>query len=123
MLRLLFICFLLTSAGCARGLYDWGSYNNHLYNYYENPAAVNRFRASLEKHLTQVEAQGKRPAPGLYAELGTLYFQLGDNLTALRYYQKEYDTWPESQHMMAAMIKRINSLPQQDLRQNEVAND
>lgn len=121
MLRLLLIGLLLTAAGCAKGLYDWGSYNRHLYNYYDNPAGLQSFRASLESHLSRVEAEGKRPAPGLYAELGTLYLQLGDRLSALRYYQKEHDTWPESRHMMAAMIQRINALPK-DKEANNAGN-
>ena len=123
MLRLVFVFFLVTATGCAKGLYDWGSYNKHLYSYYDNPEALESFRVSLETHLSRMEAQGKHPAPGLYAELGTLYLELGDRLTALRYYQKEYDTWPESQHMMAAIIKRLNTLEQKALQQNEVSNN
>ena len=51
---------------------------------------------------------GKVPPPGLYAELGTLYLEAGDTQTAIDYYQKEQDAWPESQHLMTSLITTLS---------------
>ena len=44
-------------------------------------------------------------APGLYAELGTLYLQGGDNARAIVFYTKERDAWPESRTLMDGLIQ------------------
>lgn len=120
-MRTLLLVGLLLLGGCSHGLYDWGGYNQRLYNYYENPQAINDFILALERYLQQMESAGKKPAPGLYAELGTLYLQMGDTPGAIELYKKERDVWPESQHLMTALITNLekdssrqqpNSLPE-----------
>lgn len=105
---LLISLVLLMVTGCSNRLYDWDGYNDHLYNYYKNPATADRFLARMETHLQHVEEKGGKPAPGLYAEVGTLYLQKGDQLQAIYFYQKEHDTWKESQYFMAALIKNLS---------------
>lgn len=105
---------VLTAAGCANNrLYDWGGYDSYLYAYYDNPSQLQYFRDALQQHIEYMEQQGKKPAPGLYAELGTLYLEQGDRLSALHYYEKERLAWPESKHLMSALITNINKLPEQ----------
>jgi hypothetical protein len=48
--------------------------------------------------------------PGLYAELGTLYLQMGEQVKAIAMYVKERDTWPESKSLMDALIKNLRRL-------------
>lgn len=105
------LCIVLlvvtTTSGCASRLYDWGDYNEKLYDYYKEPATADRFLSSMEDHLADIESRGKKPAPGLYAEVGTLYLQKGDQLQAIHFYQKEHDTWKESQYLMSVLIKNL----------------
>lgn len=99
---------LVVLPGCAaKGQYDWNNYDAGLYRYYKDPTSAEAFRTSMETHLKTLEAKGLRPAPGLYAELGTLYLERGDRPTALTYYGKERDAWPESRHLMDAMVSTM----------------
>jgi len=59
-----------------------------------------------------MEAGRQKVAPGLYAELGTLYLQAGESAKAKSYYTKERDAWPESRGLMTAMIENIDRLDQ-----------
>lgn len=98
--------FLVT--GCAAPkLYDWGGYDAMLYRSYKNPEKVEELRAELELHIAKIEQTQKKVAPGLYAELGTLYLQAGDSATAVGFYAKERDAWPESRGLMDAMITNV----------------
>jgi hypothetical protein len=105
---LLISLVLLMGSGCSNRLYDWDGYNDHLYNYYKDPATADRFLERMETHLQKVEEKGGTPPPGLYAEVGTLYLQKGDQPQAIFFYQKEHDAWKESQYFMAALIKNLS---------------
>ncbi len=88
-------------------LYDWGGYDENLYEYYHDPVAAKEFPITLEEHLKQLESNNQRPAPGLYAEVGTFKLKSGDTLGAIAFYQKEANTWPESSTLMNAIVKNL----------------
>lgn len=100
----------LILSGCAtgnQGLYQWANYDRNLYNYYAKPETAEEFRVQLEAHLNALEQKKAPVAPGLYAELGTLYFQKGDRDSALRWYDKERTAWPESRFLMDAITTAL----------------
>lgn len=78
-----------------------------LYASYKDPAKIEEMRVSLESQIGEAEKRGQKVPPGLYAELGTLYLQAGDNNRALGLYKNERKAWPESRGMMDAMIKTL----------------
>jgi hypothetical protein len=99
---------LVTLTGCVTtGLYDWGHYEDDLFDYYHQPGEKEKAIADLEKLLAKQEAKGRKPAPGLYAELGTFYLLEGDSATAIGFYQKEAEYWPESEPMMSTLISNL----------------
>lgn len=99
---------LMVLAGCAKpGLYQWGGYEHKLYSSYKDPAQTEALRISLEKHIAAMEGSKQKVAPGLYAELGTLYLQSGASEKAIAQYTKELDAWPESRPLMTALIQNI----------------
>ena len=102
----------LSMAGCAttNNLYQWGGYEDQLYAAYKDPNQVEALRLKLEAHIQQTEKAGQKVAPGLYAELGTLYLQGGANGTAMDYYARERKAWPESQQLMTAMIENLERI-------------
>ena len=106
----LLVSVLLLLSGCATRQYDWNNYDADLYRYYKEPNSAEAFRVSMETHLESLEQKKLRPAPGLYAELGTLYFERGDRLTAAKYYAKERDAWPESRHLMDALLSNLEKM-------------
>lgn len=79
-----------------------------LYQGYKDPNNMEVMRVSLEKHISSVEQSKQKVAPGLYAELGTLYLQQGNNAKAIDLYSKERDAWPESKSLMSAMIASVS---------------
>ena len=78
-----------------------------LYQSYKNPEKAVEFRAGLELHVAKMEQSKQKIAPGLYAELGTLYLQAGDPTKAIAMYTKERDAWPESRGLMDALINNV----------------
>lgn len=103
---ILLLTLLLT--GCVTpSLYQWGGYEGGLYNAYKDPVKFETLRLNLEMHVSEMEKSGQKVAPGLYAELGTLYLQNGGPAKAIEMYQKERDAWPESKGLMTAMIQNL----------------
>ena len=95
-------------AGCAvKAKYNWGGYDSMLYAGYKDPNKMEAMKVGLENHIAEMDKTGQKIAPGLLAELGTLYLQAGSVDKAVLMYGRERDTWPESKWLMAAMIKNI----------------
>ena len=99
----------IVMAGCAvqQPMYSWGNYDHLLYASYKDPAKANELRVELETQIAAAEQHKQKVPPGLYAELGTLYLQGGDTNTAVEFYKKERNAWPESRGMMDALIKGL----------------
>lgn len=108
----------ISLAGCAssRGAYDWGEYDELLYQSYKDPTKIEDFRIKLETHLVALESSNGFVAPGLYADLGTLYLEAGDTERAIGFYEKEREAWPESKYLMDALI---TNLERRQLNQQE----
>ncbi len=105
---LLILSSVVALGGCATpSLYDWGNYEKGLYEGYKDPTKIEALRLELEAHIAEMEKSGKKVAPGLFAELGTLYLQSGSSDKAIAMYSREQDTWPESKGLMTAMIKNL----------------
>ncbi len=101
----------LALAGCAtHGLYQWGGYEDSLYAAYKDATRAEALRLKLEAHIQSMEQAGQKVAPGLYAEVGTLYLQAGQRQRAIGWYHRERQAWPESQQFMAAMIQNLERL-------------
>jgi len=101
---------VLLLSGCAsRGnrLYDWGGYDDLLYQQYKDPSKAPEMRAKLEAHVATLESSKQRVPPGVYAELGTLHLQANDRAKAIDFYHREQDAWPESAGLMKAMIASL----------------
>lgn len=114
MKKLIIVAALLGLGGCAtnNGLYEWGGYDNLMYQSYKDPAAVRANMQTLATHIAALEKGGKRVAPGLHADLGTLLLQSGDKAGALSNFRRERELWPESAVLMDAMIKNLEKATQ-----------
>lgn len=103
------VLVVLATTGCANRttLYQWGGYEDLLFQSYKNPDKAADFLSGLETHIVKMEQSQQRVAPGLYAELGTLYLQAGDSIKAVALYTKEKSAWPESAGLMNSLIENI----------------
>jgi len=100
----------ITLTGCVAqppSLYDWGNYEQSLYQSYKDPNEVEALRQRLTTHIAEMERGARKIAPGLYAELGTLYLLAGSTDQAVLNYAKERDAWPESRGLMTALIDNL----------------
>jgi hypothetical protein len=105
-LRIVGLAFVLS--GCATApIYEWGGYDDLMYQQYKEPATTPDVRTGLEAHVLALETNRQRVPPGLYAEVGTLYLQAGNTDQALQMYRRERAYWPESKTLMDAMIGNI----------------
>ena len=94
--------------GCASpGLYQWGGYDQSLYAGYKDVTKMEALRIKLEAHVGEMEKSNARVAPGLYAELGTLYLKAGATQKAIDFYTKERNAWPESRVLMTSLIQNL----------------
>lgn len=111
MKTMIILAALLGLTGCAtnQGLYEWGGYDALLYESYKDPAGVPKNMQALAAHIGALEKGGKRVAPGLHADLGTMLLQAGDKDGALSNFRRERELWPESAVVMDAMIKNLES--------------
>ena len=99
---------LLLLTGCAApGLYQWGGYDQSLYAGYKDVTKMEALRIKLEAHVGEMEKSNARVAPGLYAELGTLYLKSGASQKAIYFYTKERNAWPESRVLMTSLIQNL----------------
>jgi hypothetical protein len=96
-------------AGCATtgDTYDWGKYDEMLYQSYKDVSKTDNLRVGIETHIAALEKSNRRVAPGLYAELGTLYLEAGDPERAISLYAMEREAWPESKGLMDVMIASL----------------
>jgi len=98
----------LAMTGCAApAMYQWGGYESMLYQGYKEPARMEAMKTKLQEHIAELEKAQAKVAPGLYAELGTLYLQSGAADLALAMYTRERAAWPESEPLMTAMINNL----------------
>jgi hypothetical protein len=107
MKRLYSVAIALVLTGCAapnNRLYDWGGYDGLLYQSYKEPATVAANMQKLEEHIHKLEQSQQKVAPGLYADLGTMYLQTGDKEKARANFTKERELWPESRVLMDALL-------------------
>jgi hypothetical protein len=108
-MRFVTIVFMaLALVGCkAQPIYNWGGYESMLYAGYKDPTKMEEMKLGLESHIAAMDKSNQKIAPGLLAELGTLYLQSGSTDKAISMYTRERDTWPESKGLMDAMIKNL----------------
>ncbi len=104
---LLIMIAVVLLQGCASTLYNWGGYEQGLYDGYKDPNKMVTLQLTLEAHIAAMDKQNQKVAPGLHAELGTLYLQMGNSDKAVTSYKRERDAWPESKGLMTAMIQNI----------------
>lgn len=109
MVRLLLtLPVVMIFGGCAApSLYQWGGYDQALYAGYKDATKMEAMRLKLESHIIEMEKSGQKVAPGLYAELGTLYLQSGEPDKAVVFYSREHEAWAESRGLMTAMIRNL----------------
>lgn len=90
-------------------IYHWGSYTKSSSDFFHGegePGALQKHKDVLEEIINTSESNNQRVAPGLYAELGQLYYQLGQKEKAIGYLEKEKTTYPESSKFIDRILEQ-----------------
>lgn len=101
--------FLLTGCETTKPLYYWGNYENTLYLSYKKPekATPQEQAARLEEDLAQAAARHLSPPPGLHAQLGFAYLELGRTDEAKKQFEAEKALFPESTVFMDRLLAKL----------------
>ena len=103
------ISIIIFASGCATGnnMYYYGKYSNTLYDNVKNPSdeSLLEHKQMLEKIVEESKKKNLRIPPGIYAELGYIYFRANNSKMAIQYFQLEEQTYPESKHMMTRLVQ------------------
>lgn len=99
---------LLSGCQTARPLYYWGSYETVAYLSYAKPdkATLEVQREKLEADLDGCSRTHAAAHPGLHAQLGYVYFQLGQVDDAVAHFEAEKALFPESARLMERLIEK-----------------
>ncbi|WP_422381332.1 DUF4810 domain-containing protein [Marinicellulosiphila megalodicopiae] len=102
------LCILLSSCASQSSLYHWGNYESLLYDMYVKPDKATPVKQIeiITKDIRFAQKQQKKMAPGIYAHLGMLYAQVGDEQGAVAALKMEKTLYPESQVMIDGLISR-----------------
>jgi hypothetical protein len=97
--------------GCAgpTTLYEWGRYEDAIYDMYLKPGKVSDAEEieRLEQQIEETVSAGKFVPPGLHAHLAYLYISDGDYATALVHLQSEKAKFRASTHFIDGIIERM----------------
>ncbi|MBN4078323.1 DUF4810 domain-containing protein [Nitrospina gracilis] len=105
---ILFILSLLFISSCAQTHYSWNGYDQALYDHYQSPGERAQYVETLKVIVQKAEESGKIP-PGLYAEYGYTFYEVGSYQQAVLYFQREASLWPESRYFMNKMIRNAET--------------
>jgi hypothetical protein len=117
LLSLLLLLIVSSMIGCAsQRMYYWGDYSETLYAMRKdtNDETLLKHQKTLEQIIVESNSRNLRVPPGVYAELGYIYFRQNKNDTAVKYFDMEAKTYPESQVLMTRLTQAAKSKTNKD---------
>ena len=108
-ISIILLAALLTACAGRPTLYQWGSYEDQLYDMYSDPGKVpaEKQLGDLEADYQKARSENKNVPPGYHAHMGYLYYQLGKTDQALQSFGTERTLYPESAEYMKLLISRL----------------
>lgn len=99
-----FLC--LFSVSCTKPIFYWGNYSQTLYKMKKNidEKSRNEHKDELLKIMKKSKKKKINVPPGVYCEYGYLMYQEDNFDEALKYYELEKETYPESKTFVDRLI-------------------
>lgn len=106
---LLLCCVLLGACASKPPYMFWGNYSQTLYDYKKEPSPETRARHAeqMEYIIERSESLKIAPPPGVCAELGKLYIDMGQQAKGIAMLNKEVELYPEAQPLMTMVLKQV----------------
>ena len=109
----IYVLLLFLLCGCVtqhKSMYYWGNYSSTLYHYKKNltDEKLAEHKQSLLEIINKSNKLELKTPPGVFAELGYIYYNAGDFIKAEEYISLEAKTYPESQYFMNKILLKIN---------------
>ena len=106
-INLAILILVLCFSGCQtkKDMYSWGSFETQMYEHLNGLSPSVQIQA-LERDRRQIEASGIPAPPGFYAHLGFLHSEIGDDVSAIFYFETEKANFPEAAHFMDFLLGR-----------------
>jgi hypothetical protein len=103
---------LLASVGCGRrdtrthywSSYQWSAYSGNQIN--RGGPESKRFEETLQRIIQRSDSSGRKIGPGILAEYGYLLLKRGETESAIPYFEREAEVWPESRVFMRWVIEQ-----------------
>ncbi|KPB21349.1 Lipoprotein [Pseudomonas amygdali pv. sesami] len=109
------VAMLLVAGACLTGcvqqpktLYQWGSYQPEVYEYFKGESKEAQV-AKLEEDLQKIRSTNSTPPPGYHAQLGMLYGSIGKDDQMVQELRTEKALFPESATYMDFLLKNAHA--------------
>jgi hypothetical protein len=109
-LAILIVLAVFLSACVPKQMYYWGNYSQSLYDAKKNPTeqSILTHQQSLENIIQESQKNNLRVPPGVYAELGYVYFRQNKKVLAIQNFNMERQLYPESALLMDRLVNAAN---------------
>jgi hypothetical protein len=107
MRKLAILVLAASLAGCAAPLYDWGRYEESLWNLHRPGFSLEKETELLTREIDATVARGRRIPPGKLATLGFYHSQAGNLDAARSCFLREKELYPESACFVDGMMRRM----------------
>ncbi|MCG2721955.1 MAG: DUF4810 domain-containing protein [Thermodesulfovibrionales bacterium] len=105
------VIIVIFLSGCApQRMYYWGDYSNTLYQSKKNPSDQSNLvhLQAIEMIIEESRTNNLRIPPGVYAELGYIYFRQNKKDLAIQNFKMEKELYPESAFLMDRLENAAN---------------
>lgn len=104
-----YLMLLVGVAGChSRPIFDWGSYEASISWLYGENYDLGRDIERLEKEVRRTESAADLVVPpGKYLHLGYLYLKAGNERDAVRCFEAEKNSFPESAQFVDFALEKV----------------
>ena len=102
---ILILVFAAYFSGCASNIYYWGNYEDQLYSYLNGESKEAQIQ-NLVDVTGKIKSDNKKIPPGLYAHLGMLYSEIGNDGEAIACFEAEKSLFPEAAVYMDFLLSK-----------------
>lgn len=112
--KLTFLVSALMLSACAvnKSTYEWGSYQQAVYQHFDQSTSPEEQLEKLEADLSKAQGTDRAIAPGFHAHLGMLYHIVGNAAKGTSHFEQEKILYPESSTFINFLLSKKTAIQQ-----------